>query len=88
MSNSHKIFKNVSKRYNNMITIPLTPFALSSGKATAKIVASNMMLKNQLFSYVVNCLENNNIKANDKLKINKEDARLKMYIVLFAMTCL
>lgn len=43
IKSSQRIFKKVSNKYSNMIMIPLTPLALSSGNNTEKIVANTMI---------------------------------------------
>ena len=63
-----------------MITIPLTPLALSSGNITEKIVANTIIDKNQHFSYVVNAKEKNNTTAREIAKIINDDAKLKIGI--------
>lgn len=50
INSSHKIFKKVSNKYRSIITMPFTPFALSSGNTTEIMVANTIMDKNHVFS--------------------------------------
>ena len=70
-----------------MMIIPLTPFALSSGKITEIIVANTIIDKNHDFSYVVNCFANNVIIKTDIIKINEAIPKLNTGVNSLALTC-
>ena len=67
--------------------MPLTPFALSSGNNTEKIVARTMIDMNHDFSYVVNCLANKVMISKDKARITDAFAKLKIAIDWLAISC-
>ena len=67
-----------------MIMMPFTPFALSSGNATATIVASTMIVKNQHFSYVVKAFANVYMIHTDTNKINNAIPKLNTGIKALA----
>ena len=70
-----------------MMTIPLTPLALSSGKITEMIVANTIIDINHDFSYVVNCFEKNSMINTDNIKIKEAIPKLNSCVNSFALTC-